>query len=72
MEEFDTTEPVIESLPENYIEQIVTAYVAGGCGREGSIGLAPSLLVDAQPMLAFAIEWLEARSALPATRFGRV
>jgi aminoglycoside 3-N-acetyltransferase len=72
MEEFDTTEPVMESLPENYIEQIVTAYVAGGSGREGTIGLAPSLLVDARPMLAFAIKWLEARSALPATRFGRV
>lgn len=72
MEEFDTTEPVVESLPENYIEQIVTAYVAGGSGREGTIGLAPSLLVDAQPMLAFAIEWLEARSALPVTRFGLV
>ncbi|MFW2854182.1 aminoglycoside 3-N-acetyltransferase [Sphingomonas sp. TX0543] len=67
IEEFDTTEPVVEGLPENYIEQIVTAYVAGGSGREGSIGLAPSLLVDARPMLAYAIEWLEARSALPAT-----
>ena len=30
VEEFDTTEPVMEGLPENYIEQIVTAYVAGG------------------------------------------
>ena len=72
MEEFDTTEPVMESLPENYIEQIVTAYVAGGSGREGTIGLAPALLVDARHMLAFAIEWLEARSAVPTTWFGRV
>ncbi|UAK26512.1 aminoglycoside 3-N-acetyltransferase [Sphingomonas nostoxanthinifaciens] len=71
-EEFDTTEPVVESLPANYIEQIVTAYVAGGSGRKGTIGLAPSLLVEAQSMLAFAIEWLEARSAVPATGFGRV
>ena len=62
MEEFDTTEPVVEGLPENYIEQIVGAYVAGGAGREGAIGLAPSLLVDAHPMLAFAIEWLEAHA----------
>ena len=62
MEEFDTTEPVVEGLPENYIEQIVTAYVAHGSGREGTIGLAPSLLVDGRPMLAFAIEWLEARA----------
>ena len=61
-EEFDTTEPVVDGLSENYIEQIVTAYVASGNGHEGTIGLAPSLLVDARPMLAFAIEWLEARA----------
>ena len=60
MEEFDTTEPVVEGLPENYIEQVVTAYVARGNGHESTIGLAPSLLVDARPMLAFAIGWLEA------------
>ena len=64
MEEFDTTEPVIAGLPDNYIEQIVTAYVASGSGHEGSIGLAPSLLVDAKPMLAFAIQWLEGQAAL--------
>lgn len=66
MEEFDTTEPVVEGLPENYIEQIVTAHVASGGGREGMIGLAPSLLVDARPMLAFAIEWLETRAGRAA------
>ena len=60
VEEFDTTEPVTEGLPDDYIEQIVTAYVAGGAGCEGLIGLAPSLLVNAKPMLAFAIDWLEA------------
>jgi aminoglycoside 3-N-acetyltransferase len=60
IEEFDTTEPVIEGLPENYIEQIVVAYVASGGGHLGMIGLASSLLVEAQPMLVFAIDWLEA------------
>jgi aminoglycoside 3-N-acetyltransferase len=60
IEEFDTTEPVIAGLPENYIEQIVTAYVASGGGQQAMIGLAPSLLVDARPMLSFAIDWLEA------------
>jgi aminoglycoside 3-N-acetyltransferase len=59
MEEFETGDPVHEDLPENYIEQIVTAYVESGGGRQGAIGLAPSLLVDARPMLAFAIDWLE-------------
>lgn len=62
IEEFETTEPVVAGLPENYIEQIVTAYVAGGAGCQGQVGLAPSLLVDAKPMLAFAIDWLEARA----------
>ena len=60
MEEFETGDPVHEGLPDDYIERIVTAFVAGGGGRQGPVGLAPSLLVDASPMLAFAIEWLEA------------
>ena len=59
IEEYDTSEPVIEGMPELYIEQIVTAMVAAGGGRQGRIGDAPSLLVDAAPMLAFAIDWLE-------------
>lgn len=57
-----TTLTVIAILPEDYIEQIVKAYVASGAGFENLIGLAPSLLVDAKPMLAFAIDWLEAHS----------
>lgn len=36
VEEFDTTEPVIAGLPENYIEQIVSAYVATGGGLPGA------------------------------------
>ena len=60
MEEFETGDPVHEALPENYIEQIVTAYVESGGGHQGLIGTAPSLLVDARPTLAFAIQWLEA------------
>jgi hypothetical protein len=46
VEEFDTTEPIVEGLPENYIEQIVTAYVAGGAGRQVILAL-PSSSVDA-------------------------
>lgn len=60
IEEFDTSEPVLDGMPANYIEQIVTAFVAQGGGRQGLIGQAPSLLVEAQPMLDFAIGWLEA------------
>ncbi|MDZ5452457.1 aminoglycoside 3-N-acetyltransferase [Labrys sp. ZIDIC5] len=60
IEEFDTSEPVLDGMPANYIERIVTAFVAQGGGRQGLIGQAPSLLVDAKPMLDFAIGWLEA------------
>ncbi|OYY67848.1 aminoglycoside N(3)-acetyltransferase [Sphingomonas sp. 28-63-12] len=59
IEEFDTSEPIMAGMPDDYIERIVTAYVAGGGGHQGLIGRAPSLLVDARPMLAFAIGWLE-------------
>ncbi|MFL9840355.1 aminoglycoside 3-N-acetyltransferase [Sphingomonas sp. ST-64] len=59
IEEFDTADPVHDSLPEDYIEQIVIAFVAAGGGRQGMIGLAPSLLVDAPPMIDFAVDWLE-------------
>jgi len=59
MEEFETGDPIHEDLPENYIEQIVTAYVGSCGGHQTLIGSAPSLLIDARPMLAFAIRWLE-------------
>ncbi len=59
IEEFDTSEPVLDGLPEDYIERIVTAFVGEGNGRHGAIGRAPSLLVEAGPMCAFAVCWLE-------------
>lgn len=59
IEEFDTSEAPVDCLPEDYIEQAVTAFVGQGGGRQGTIGAAPSLLVEARPMLAFAIVWLE-------------
>lgn len=60
IEEFDTSDPVSEALPENFIEQIVDAYVAAGRGRPGKVGNAPALLVAAADILPFGIAWLEA------------
>ena len=59
IEEFDTSEPVLDTIPENYIERIVEDFVAGGRGSQGLIGQAPSLLVEAEPILAHGIAWLE-------------
>jgi aminoglycoside 3-N-acetyltransferase len=60
MEEFDTGDPVNDALPGNFIERIVDAYIATGKGRQGEVGEARALLVDAADILPFGIDWLEA------------
>ncbi len=60
IEEFETADPCSDRLPENFIEQIVEAFLATGAGRRGRIGAAPAVLVDAAAICAFAIGWIEA------------
>ena len=59
-EEFDTGDPP-HGLPDDYFASIVEAFLATGQGQRGMIGAAPSVLVDAAPMVAFGIAWLEDR-----------
>ena len=59
IEEFDTAEPGVDALPENFIEHIVTAYLGTGKGSQGRVGKAHSVLVDAADILSFGIAWLE-------------
>jgi aminoglycoside 3-N-acetyltransferase len=60
VEEFDTSRPVVDGLPDDYFATIVRAYVATGEGRQGDVGGAPSLLVDAGAICRFAVAWIEA------------
>ncbi len=60
-EEFDTSNPVVEGLPDDYFAAVVTEYLATGEGRVGRVGQAETVLVDARPMVAFAVRWLESR-----------
>lgn len=60
IEEFDTGDPVVDALPENFIEAIALAFLAAGHGRRGQVGGAASVLVAAAEILPFAVEWLEA------------
>jgi aminoglycoside 3-N-acetyltransferase len=60
VEEFDTSEPVVDGLPANTFELIVSAYLDAGAGAVGTVGGAASVLVDAPPMLEFGVRWLEA------------
>lgn len=59
IEEYDTSEPVSERLPDSFIELIVMAYEAGGGGRRGAVGNADCLLVEAADILPFAVRWIE-------------
>lgn len=66
-EEFDTSDPVVEGLPDDYFATIVSDFLAAGRGRRGTVGAAPSVLVQAQEIVAFAVAWLEQRFPHEAT-----
>jgi aminoglycoside 3-N-acetyltransferase len=58
-EEFDTSEPVNDLLPQNCFELIAQDYLAQGRGRSGLVGEAPSYLFDGSDLTSFGIQWLE-------------
>ena len=60
-EEFDTGDPIVDGLAEDYFDDVVEDFLATGQGKRGLIGHAPSVLVDAPAIVAFAVEWLERR-----------
>lgn len=57
-EEFDTSE-VPDGLPGDYFATIVEQFLATGRGRRGQVGEASSVLVRADEMVAFGVDWLE-------------
>ena len=59
IEEFDTSDPVVPGLADNYFTEIAEAFLATGEGARGLIGDAPSVLVPAAPICRFAVDWLE-------------
>uniref|UniRef100_UPI002FC5AD0D aminoglycoside N(3)-acetyltransferase n=1 Tax=Bosea sp. (in: a-proteobacteria) TaxID=1871050 RepID=UPI002FC5AD0D len=61
IEEFDTGEPVVPGLEEDYFAGIVAAFLATGRGRRGTVGIAPCVLVEAAAIVTFAVGWLEER-----------
>lgn len=65
VEEFETGEPVVAGLAEDYFAEVVCDFLATGQGREGPVGGAPSVLVDAAPMCAFGVAWLERWAGRP-------
>lgn len=58
-EEFDTTEPVSDVLPEDCFARIAGDYLAAGFGHQGRVGSAESFLFEAPDLVRFGIDWLE-------------
>lgn len=61
IEEYDTVDPVVDGLDEDYFATIVEDFLASGQGARGRVGDAPSVLVPADAMTRFGVDWLEAR-----------
>jgi aminoglycoside 3-N-acetyltransferase len=59
-EEFDTSDPP-DGLADDYFATILTEYLASGQGRTGKVGAADTVLVEAKPIVDFAVSWLEQR-----------
>jgi aminoglycoside 3-N-acetyltransferase len=67
-EEFDTGMPVVDGLSDDYFKDVVEDFLSTGQGRRGLVGLAPSVLVDAGPIVRFAVQWLEQRFGKQSTQ----
>lgn len=59
--EFDTVDPIVDVLAEDYFADIVREFLASGQGQQGQVGDAQSVLVPAAVMTRFAVDWLERR-----------
>lgn len=57
-EEFDTSDPP-RDLPGDYFATIVEEFLTTGRGSRGTVGAATSVLVPADQIVPFAVEWLE-------------
>ncbi len=58
-EEFDTGDPVHESLPVNCFEQIALDFLAAGKGSRGPVGQAEAFLFNGRELVEFGIAWIE-------------
>jgi aminoglycoside 3-N-acetyltransferase len=65
IEEFDTSDPVVAELADDYFATIVGDFLATGRGATGAIGQADCVLVPAAEIVPFAVHWLESRFGRP-------
>jgi aminoglycoside 3-N-acetyltransferase len=63
IEEFNTSDPVVAGLPDDYFATIVGDFLASSSGRRGSVGKAEGVLVPARELIIFGVRWLEHRAS---------
>lgn len=63
VEEFDTSDPVVAELADDYFGAIVEDFLATGGGQRGLVGDASGIVVDAAAITAFAVAWIERTAA---------
>ncbi|WP_158043689.1 aminoglycoside 3-N-acetyltransferase [Skermanella pratensis] len=61
VEEFETADPIVPGLEDDYFATVVEEFLAAGRGTRGLVGDAPAVLVDAADITEFAVGWLERR-----------
>ncbi|RIV25313.1 aminoglycoside 3-N-acetyltransferase [Fibrisoma montanum] len=61
IEEFDTVDPVVNELADDYFGTIVEEFLLTKGGQQGMIGSASSVLLSAPAVVSFAVQWLEQR-----------
>ncbi|NOK62025.1 MAG: aminoglycoside 3-N-acetyltransferase [Chloroflexi bacterium AL-W] len=59
IEEFDTGDAVISTMPTDYFAQITQQFVDSGYAQTGRIGQAASVLLPAQGFISFAVDKME-------------
>ncbi len=59
IEELDTSEGVVDHMPELYFDRVVRAFVDGGGASVGRVGGAVSYVLPARELVAFAVEAME-------------
>ena len=58
-EEFETSEPIVASMPHAYFDHLMRAYLATGSCTTGVVGRASSHLVPAAELVRFAVAMME-------------
>jgi aminoglycoside N3'-acetyltransferase len=60
----DDSDGIVDYPGEDYFGVILREYLATGAGSRGSVGRAPSELLDTRDLVEFAVAWM-------ATHFAR-